>query len=116
MNENLLKKLDDITNDPGGLSLEQMEQFVHEMLGVFDTLRFTLSNGNEEEKKKAIQTAYDIQDKLQLLAKKASEKVGLSGEDIKKFLSTGAFPQQELKIFQNAQQEMKDYQKHLERL
>lgn len=116
MNENSLKKLDEITAHPGWLPIGQMEQFVHEMLGVFDTLRFTLSNGNEREKKKAMQTAYDIQEKLQLLANKGSEKLGLSGEDIKKYLSTGTFPQHELKIFQNAQQEMNDYQKHLEKL
>jgi len=113
MNEDIMKKLGRVLEDPKGLSLEQMEDFVHEMLRFFDQLKNILSTGNEEEKKEALKSAYDIQDKLQELAKKAYDQAGLSEEEIKRLLASGAFPDKNLKVFKKAQEEIQEYRQGL---
>jgi hypothetical protein len=106
----LSERIDEIFEHPENLDMKQMESFIHEMLGFFESLKDTLVTGSEEEKKEALATAQDIQTKLQAMAKKAYEKTGMSEEDIQKFLATGSLPpSDELKLFQNAQQELKDF-------
>ena len=111
MNNKLIERIDDYFKDPQSLTMEQMEQFVHETLKFFDTLRVTLTSGTEEEKKEALKKAQEMQKKLQEVAQKAYQKLGMNQEQINKFLAEGSFPKEQMKHFQNAQHEIADYQK-----
>ncbi len=110
MTNNLTKKLDDFFKNPKALSMAQMEEFVHETIKFFDQIRTTMETGTEEEKKEALKESQELQEKLQVYSKKAYERTGMSEEQVKKFLEKGNFPAMDLKHFQNAQQEINEYQ------
>jgi hypothetical protein len=114
MNNKLIAKIEGFFNDPSSLSMEEMEQFVHETLKFFDKLRNVMVNGTEEEKKEALKEAQEMQEKLQGFAQKAYEKTGMKPEDIAKFLSQGNVPKTDMNHFQNAQREIEDYQKSIQ--
>ena len=110
---NLLDKINEYFNDPKSMNMEQMEHFVHDTLKFFDTLRTKLTSGTEEEKEKALKEAQEMQSKLQEVAQKAYEKLGMNQEQIDKFLKQGHFPKEQMKHFNNAQEEIAEYQKNL---
>jgi len=114
MQNNLLEKLDSLFSAQASMNMEQIEGFIHEVLKLFDDLRKTLVEGTEEEKKEALNIVQEVQSKLQILAQKAYEKIGMSEEEVKKFLASGHFPKADLHHFQQAQKEIEEYQKGLE--
>lgn len=111
MTNKLIDKMDDFFNDPHSLNMEKMEQFVHETLRFFDQLRTTLTTGTEEEKKEALKEAQEMQAKLQEVAKKAYDKLGMKPEEVEKLLAQGHFPKEQMKHFKNAQEEIAEYRK-----
>jgi hypothetical protein len=110
MNNNLADKLEDFFKDPESLNMEQIEDFVHETLKIFDSLRGTLANGSVEDKKKALEDAQEMQVKLHQVAERAYKKLGMNEEQVKKVLSEGNFPKEQMKHLERAQQEINDYQ------
>jgi hypothetical protein len=110
MNNNLADKLEEFFKHPESLKMEQIEQFVHETLKVFDSLRTTLTNGTVEEKQEALKQAQEMQTKLQQVAERAYKKLGMSEEQVKKMLAEGSFPKDQMKHLEKAQQEINDYQ------
>jgi hypothetical protein len=114
MTNNILEKIDGIFKHPESLTMQELEGFVHEMLGFFETLRTTMVTGTEDEKKEAMEMTQEVQQKLQILAQKAYEKTGMSEAEIQKFLTAGNFPKTDFKLFQNAQNEIEEYKKAME--
>jgi dGTP triphosphohydrolase len=110
MNNNLADKLEEFFKNPESLTMEQIEQFVHETLKIFDSLRTTLTNGTDKEKQEALKQAQEMQTKLQQVAEKAYKKLGMNEEQVKKVLSEGNFPKEHMKHLEKAQQEINDFQ------
>lgn len=114
MNNSIIEKIDSMFNNSQSLNMGQIEEFVHEVLKFFDTLKTRLSQGSDEEKQQALKEAQEMQQKLQQYAQKAYEKIGMDENEIKKYLEQGRFPAEEMKHFRNAEQEIHDFQKNLE--
>ena len=113
MNNPIIDKIESMFNKSQNLTMPQVEEFVHEVLRFFDTLRDTLTKGSEDEKKEALKEAQEMQQKLQLVATKAYEKLGMSESEIKKYLEQGNFPPEEIKHFRNAEKEIQDFKKNI---
>ncbi len=113
MNNPIIDKIESMFNKSQTLTMTQVEEFVHEVLKFFDTLRDKLTTGSEDEKKEALKEAQEMQQKLQLVASKAYEKLGMSEAEIKKYLEQGTLPLEEMKHFRNAEKEIQDFQKNL---
>ena len=111
MDNNLADKLEDFFKDPESLNMEQIEQFVHQTLKIFDSLRSSLTSGSVEDKEKALKQAQEIQTKLHQVAERAYKKLGLNEEQVLKVISEGNFPKEQMKHLEKAQQEINDYQK-----
>jgi hypothetical protein len=111
MNNNLADKLEDFFKDPQSLNMEQIEEFVHETLKMFDSLRGSLTNGTVEEKEAALKQAQEMQVKLQEVAKRAYDKLGMNEEQVNKVLTEGNFPKEQLKHLEKAQHEIDEYKK-----
>lgn len=113
MDKNLLDKIDDLFKNPQSLSMQQLEEFVHEVLKFFDALRTKMTTGTEEEKNEALKEAQEMQQKLQQYAQKAYEKLGMSESDIQKYLAQGKFLPEDMKHFHNAEKEINEFKKTL---
>lgn len=113
MNNPIIDKIESMFNKSQNLTMPQVEEFVHEVLKFFDSLRDKLTTGSEEEKKEALNEAQEMQQKLQLVATKAYEKLGMSESEIKKYLEQGNLPLEEMKHFHNAEKEIQEFQKNI---
>jgi len=113
MDNNLANKLDEFFKNPESVNMEQIEQFVHETLKIFDSLRTTMMNGTAEEKQAALKQAQEMQTKLQQVAERAYNKLGMSEEQVQKMVSEGKFPKDQRSHLEKAQQEINDYQNSL---
>jgi hypothetical protein len=111
MNNTIIEKIESMFNNSQTLNMAQVEEFVHEVLKFFDTLKTRLAQGSDEDKKAAIKEAQEMQQKLQQYAQKAYEKTGMKEMDIKKYLEQGSFPPEALKHFQNAEKEIQEFKK-----
>ena len=81
--------LDDFFKNP---SPDQFEDFVHETLKTFDSLRETIQSGTEEEKAIAFETAQNMQEKLREFAEATYAKAGMTEADVQELLSQGKYP------------------------
>jgi hypothetical protein len=113
MSNPLIDKIEELFSKPQELSMPQIEQFVHDTLKFFDSLKETLSNGTEEEKKEALKEAQEMQHTLQKHAHKAYAKMGMSEEEVKKYLAGVNFSPSDLQHFKNAEKEIQDFKKEL---
>lgn len=113
MTNPLIEKLEALSLNNKSLSMQQIEDFVHETLKFFDRLRTTLTTGSPEEKEKAMKESQELQEHLQAFTAKIYEQTGMSEEDITKFLAKGNLSSPDMKHFQNAQQEIDEYRKKI---
>lgn len=113
MTNPLIEKLESFSSNPSGLSMQQIEDFVHETLKFFDRLRTTLTTGSPEEKEDALKESQELQEHLQTFTKKIYAQTGMSENEISKFLEKSKFPSSDMKHFKNAQQEIDDYREKL---
>ena len=109
----LIEKLQALSLNNQSLSMQQIEEFVHETIKFFDQLRTTMTTGTPEEKEKALKESQQLQEHLQAFTAKIYEQTGMSEDDIKKFLAKSSLASPEMKHFQNAQQEIDEYREKI---
>jgi hypothetical protein len=113
MQNPLIEKLEALSLNNKSLSMQQVEEFVHETIKFFDRLRTTMTNGTPEEKEKALKESHKLQEHLQAFSSKIFEQTGMSEKDIQKFLAKGNFAAPDMRHFQAAQQEINDYREKI---
>jgi len=116
MTNNALEKFEALFKDFDSLSMDKIEQLVHESLKFFEALKEKLQSPNEEERKEAQQIALEIQKKLEEQAEKAFKATGLTRSELDAFLSTQQnFTNEEWNTLERTQKELSEYNTSLYR-
>jgi hypothetical protein len=109
--DQFFKELDNISDSK---SFPKMEGFVHEALGFFEYIQEKLASEDEEERKKALEMAQKLQEKLLEQTEKAFKSTGMSEDQLQSFLTQPSnFKPEEYQSFEKAQKEIRDFQNNL---
>ncbi|MBS0616253.1 MAG: hypothetical protein JSR58_06870 [Verrucomicrobia bacterium] len=112
MANDILKKFDELFGDLDAMTPQKVEMLVHETLKFFEHLKTQLTSGDEKARKEALDTAMELQKKLEAFSKKALEKSGMTQEQLQKFISSPTnFSPDEWRAFQSSQKEISDFEK-----
>jgi hypothetical protein len=112
MTRNILEKFDELFGDLDKMTPQKVEMLVHETLKFFEHLKTQLTSGDEKTRKEALDTAVELQKKLEAFSKKALEKSGMTPEQLQKFITAPSnFSNDEWNAFQSSQKEISDFEK-----
>lgn len=111
----IFKKLDELFNSKE-LSMEKMEEFAHETIKFFESLKDSFLSGNEDKKKQSLEMAEKMQRKLQAYAQATYEKLGLNEDAIKELIDPSNFTEEEWKSLQKTEKELHDFQHSIHKM
>jgi hypothetical protein len=112
--EKILKQFDDLLKHSKDSNINHLEDTVHELIRIFMEIKDQLESDDIEVRKKAINNLNILQKKLKEQADQAVKETGLSKTELNEYLSTPEnFTDEEWLTIQNAQKELKDYEKEL---
>lgn len=112
MAKDILEKFDELFGDLDAMTPQKVELLVHETLKFFEHLKTQLTSGDEKSRKEALDTAMELQKKLEAFSKKALEKSGMTPDQLQKFISSPTnFSPDEWRAFESSQKEISDFEK-----
>jgi hypothetical protein len=110
----LIESMDDLFANFEKIDMNKLDNFLHQILKLFDDIQVKLKSTDEKDKAEALELAQILQDKLGNLAERAFAASGLSKDKIEQVLSNPAnFKPQDWETFKKIEQEMSEYKQNL---
>ncbi|NGX30794.1 MAG: hypothetical protein K940chlam8_00145 [Chlamydiae bacterium] len=112
--EKILRQFDELLKHSKDTDVLHLEETVHELIKIFMQIKDQLESDDLEVRKEAVKNLNLLQKKLKEQADFAVKETGLSQDELKEYMNTSKnFSEDEWKAIQEAQKELKDYEKQL---
>ena len=114
MSQAILERIEEIFDNPEGISMENVEIIVKEMLGFFDLIRLKLASEKTEEREEALALAVSLKETLESKAKTICAKMGVDQGMLEHYISNPFnFSKEEWQTMSNTKEQFETYREEV---